>query len=281
MTNHLYTLLIVCFAGVSTVGYSQDANSGHDKRVILGVAPFTSATENQKKYCAVVAVKTLDIIKKTNRFRIVDLDGKARKIAKDKAKENYKAENWNDAGSGADLHAKYTLTGFIQALKFIRLNSGSGYKATISFTIKVMETSTGSVIHNGTQTFTSSGSEIKLTPENALQSALNSLDDQIYNYFVTNFPLELEIAKIKTHKGDQAQELLLYGGSSFGVKKGQTYVVYTIDRSLGSPLPTEIGKIKISEVVNATYAEAKVTKKGAEIYKAITDKKEIICKLVD
>jgi hypothetical protein len=48
---------------------------------------------------------------------------------------------------------------------------GKGYKATISYTIKIMNTESGSYINNGTQTF-SSESKAMMTPENALQTPL-------------------------------------------------------------------------------------------------------------
>jgi hypothetical protein len=48
--------------------------------------------------------------------------------------------------------------------------------ATISYTIKIMNTESGSYINNGTQTF-SSESKAMMTPENALQDAINTTEE--------------------------------------------------------------------------------------------------------
>jgi len=258
---------------------SQPSN---DYRLIIGEAPFTSTSENQEKYCKMVSETILDDVRKTKRFRIVDIDGSARKKAQEHAQENAHSENWKDAAAGQDLNATFTLTGSIQSLKFIRINNGQGYKATITITIKIMNTSTGAFINNGTQTFSSQGSEIKLTPENALQSALNTINEAVQKYFLDNFPLQISIAKIQTNKDEKAQTVITYGGNEFGVMANQVYTVFAIDKSLDktAPLPTEIGKIKITKVVNENYSEAKVIKGGDLIMQKFNNKEEILCKLI-
>lgn len=243
-------------------------------QLILGIANFTASTEQQAKFTNVLKERVTDIFNQTGRFYLVDIEGTARNESIEKAKENYKSDNWID--DRKSKNAEYTLTAFIGNLKFIKLNGGKGYKATISYTIKIMNTESGSYISNGTQTFSSTESKVMMTPENALQDAINTTQELLIEYIKSSFPIKVRIAKIQEIKKDKATILIINGGLKNGIEEGQEFLSKFIDYSMGSAFPSEIGKIKITKVINDNFSEAKVVSGGDTILKHFTAGDDII-----
>ncbi len=255
------------------------AQKSEDYRLIVGVAKFTANNVKQERFASMVSERVLDILNQQNRFQIIDLDGSARQQAIIKSQENYKSKNWIEANKS--ISAEYTLTGVLTSIKFIRLNAGKGYKATITYTIKIINTESGEIIQNGTATFSSSKSEIKLTPESALQSAIQTTIEPLSKYFSTSFPIKLNLVRIEKEKKGKAVNVLLDGGSKIGATLNSKFEAYFIDNSLGKPLPKFIGKVKIIRVLSEDFSEAKVTDGGKEILKYFTESKKIICKSIN
>ncbi|NCT10352.1 MAG: hypothetical protein GW772_09790 [Flavobacteriia bacterium] len=254
-------------------GFSQ---AEEDYRLIVGVAKFTSLDVRQEHFAAMLSERVLDVLNQQNRFLVIDLDGTARNEVINKAQENYKSKNWIE--SNKSINAEYTLAGVLTSVKFIRLNAGKGYKATITYTLKIMNTESGEIIQNGTVTLTSSESDIKLTPETALESAIQTTIPELSNYITSSFPIKLNLVRIEKEKNEKALSVLLDGGSKVGVQENLVFECYYIDNSLGKPLPRIVGKIKISKILSEDFSEAKVTTDGKEIYTNFKEEKKIICK---
>jgi len=254
-------------------GFSQ---AEEDYRLIVGVAKFTSLDVRQEHFAAMLSERVLDVLNQQNRFLVIDLDGTARNEVINKAQENYKSKNWIE--SNKSINAEYTLAGVLTSVKFIRLNAGKGYKATITYTLKIMNTESGEIIQNGTVTLTSSESDIKLTPETALESAIQTTIPELSNYITSSFPIKLNLVRIEKEKNEKALSVLLDGGSKVGVQENLVFECYYIDNSLGKPLPRIVGKIKISKILSEDFSEAKVNTDGKEIYTNFKEEKKIICK---
>ena len=256
---------------------------GEDSRMKVGVTGFTNSDKNDTKYVSSITERVLSVIQRTNRFLVIDLTSpEARQEALDQA-----AQNWNKDWDSDDiidpakgLNAVYTITGEIGDIKFIKLTSSNpnGYKSTLPITVKIIETESGSVVNS--KYFESATPERQLTPQDALNKALNVFEPLLTDYVLNNFPLELSIARIETEKKGKATEVIIYGGSSFGIEKGAVFEVASIDRSLGGALPKQIGVIKVSEVLNDKFSKASVKKGGEEISRAISNSQEITCTLV-
>jgi len=268
----IYILIILLCLSI----YNSNAQQGEDYRLIVGVAKFTSTNVKQERFANMVSERVLDVLNQQNRFQVIDLDGTARQEAISKSQENYKSKNWIEANKS--ISAEYTLTGVLTSIKFIRLNAGKGYKATITYTTKIINTESGEIIQNGTATFTSSKSEIKLTPESALQSAIQTTVTSLSQYFSSSFPIKLNLVRIEKEKKGKALDVLLDGGSKIGISLNTKYDAYFIDNSLGKPLPKFIGEIKITRILSEDFSEAKVTDGGKDIFKYLNDGKKIICK---
>lgn len=257
-------------------GYSQ---TEEDYRLIVGVTKFTSLDIRHEQFANMLSERVLDVLNQQNRFLVIDLDGTARKEVINKAQENYKSTNWIEANKS--INAEYTLAGVLTSVKFIRLNAGKGYKATITYTIKIINTESGEIIQNGTATLSSNESEIKLTPETALESAIQTTIPELSNYFTSSFPIKLNLVRIEKEKNEKAISVLLDGGSKVGVQENLVFECYYVDNSLGKPLPRIIGKIKISKILSEDFSEAKVSTDGKEIYSNFKEEKKIICKNIE
>jgi hypothetical protein len=257
-------------------GFSQTTE---DYRLIVGVTKFTSLDVRQDRFADMLSERVLDILNQQNRFLVIDLDGTARKEVIDKAQENYKSKNWIE--SNKSINAEYTLAGVLTSVKFIRLNAGKGYKAAITYTIKIMNTESGEIIQNGTATLSSNESDIKLTPETALESAIQTTIPELSNYFTTSFPIKLNLVRIEKEKNEKALSVLLDGGSKVGVQENLVFECFYIDNSLGKPLPRIVGKIKIFKILSEDFSEAKVTTDGKDIYTNFKEEKKIICKNIE
>jgi len=271
-------LIAICVFYLSISHTFSQQSKNESLQLILGIADFTARTEQQAKFTDVLKERVTDALNQTGRFHLVDIDGTARNESIKKAQSNYKSENWID--DKKSISAEYTLTAYIGDLKFIKINGGAGYKATITYTIKIMNTEKGSIITNGTSTFQSTESKIMLSPENALQDAINTTQDLLIEYVKSSFPIKVRIAKIQEIKKEKACVLIVKGGKKNGIQEGQGFVVKLNDYSMGEAFSTEIGKIKITKVVNENFSEAKVISGGETILKHFYANDEIINELI-
>lgn len=249
----------------------------------VGVTTFTFSDENDERYVSAITERVLSIIQQTNRFLVIDLTSpEAREVALEKA-----AQNWNKDWDSDDiidpakgLNAVYTISGEAADIKFIKLTSTNpnGYKATVPITLKIMETETGSVISS--RYFEATTEERRLTPQEALNATLAQMVPSISDYIRENFPLKLMIARLEEEKKGKARKVIINGGAIMGIEKGNSFEVDKIDRSLGSPLPSNIGRIRVAEVLNEKFSICSVTSGGEEILKAMNAKEEIMCTLI-
>ena len=119
----------------------------NDGKLIVGVTKFKSESNPQaEKYSSAITERVLDILKNSNRFTVIDLTSEdARKEVLERGKENYRADNWIDANKA--INAEYTVAADISTLKFIHFNGQpSGYKVSIGFVLKLIQTETGKII---------------------------------------------------------------------------------------------------------------------------------------
>jgi len=256
------------------------ANAQGDGKLIVAVTEFTaSSNPAAEKYAGNITERVLDILNNSNRFTVIDMTSEAaRKTVIEKAQENYKAENWIDANKA--LNAEYTVAADIGTLKFIHITSSNpnGYKVSIGFTLKIIQTESGKII--ATQTFQSSESKISITPEGALLEAMTTIQDDLKNYFEQNFPFKTIVAKAQEEKKDETKSVLILAGTPLKLKKGAEFSIYIIDKSLAKPLSVEIGKAKFDTDVDENYSICKVTSGGDKIHASFGKSEKIYCKLL-
>ena len=252
----------------------------NDGKLIVGVTQFTaSSNPAAEKYAGSITERVLDILNNSNRFTVIDLTSEAaRKTVLDKAQENYKADNWIDASKA--MNAEYTIAADIGTLKFLHITSSqpNGYKVSIGFTLKLIQTESAKII--STQTFQSSESKISITPEGALLEAMNTIQDDLKNYFEQNFPFKTLVVKAQEVKKDEAKSVLILAGTPLKLKKGAEFQVYVIDKSLAKPLSVQIGTIKFDSDIDENYSLCKVSSGGDKIQASLGKTEKVYCKLL-
>ena len=252
-----------------------------DSRLVVGVAKFSSDVET--KYAGPITEKVVEMLTKSKRFNVVD------RTSVDKIQselEFQKTENFIDSEhrseQGAMIGADYMVTGHIRQINISRIlnvdGSVGGYKASLSFTLKIVETSTS--ISTEAQSFESKGGIKTLSPERAVDEAIRTLDDKLKEYFDKNFPVNVKIAKIIKTKKDEATLILISGGKSHGLEKGNKLTVQKIEMLDGKPYPSDIGIIKIVKIAGDSFSECSVLKGGSEILARYNATEKIICKLI-
>ncbi len=247
-----------------------------DRRLIVGVAPFITQDDRTEKLVPMLQEEVLNALNRGKRFHLIDIDAESVEERR-KALENQdiRSIKWKYP---KNMVPDYLLIGAFSNIKFLRLNAGKGYKAVISYIIKIANTETGEILNNGTATFSSSESEIKLTPESAFLSAVKTTLAELNNYFVKGFPLKMDLVRIEKSEKKRALEVIIRGGTKFGVKEKMKFETYYMDDSLGEPIPKFVGTIEVKKVLSESFSLAKVTKGQKELFELFESKKNIICK---
>lgn len=251
-------ILISLFA-LATVSHAQT-----DDRPVVGVAQFTS--DEESPYIGLVTEKVVEMLTNTHRFIVVD------RTSRDKVEDELELQkneafldSKNLVDQNASLAAEQLVTGHIIKIPVYRIRNGNGttrgYKASVAFQLKVVDVATG--VSNEAQSFQGKSSKEMLSPESAVTAAMQSLQEQIYDYFRVNFPVYAHVVKV-IDKGD----ILISAGKNAGVKVGDKFVIQSIEMLEGKPYPSDFGTAKVTKLSGSDFAECDVTNK---ISKTIAD----------
>lgn len=224
------------------------------------VYPFTAEIETE--YKRAITEKVVEELTKSKRFEVVDFtsreDAKA-ELELQKGREFRHSENLAEQGKLAT--GQYILRGHINYVDVQRNrdpldNSINGYKASVSFSLNVVETSTG--INREAKTFYVEEKQKVLQPRTAVGKALQKLEAELQTYFYENFLIQAGIAKIKNREKAKKAIFLLDAGHNKGIRKDDVFLVQQIEMIGDKELPTDLGKIKVVNVVSNDFAEAKI-----------------------
>ena len=276
-------IILLIFVFIFKFSFSQEIE---DPRLLVGVTHFTtSGNPAAERFSGFITERVLDILNQSNRFRVVNLTSEsADKDVKERAETNYKAQNWIDPLAG--LNPDYTVAADITTLKFIQLTSESPqtYKASISFNLKIYNSSTKQLLGGGGSAGTIQTADAKksLTPEGAVLQAMLTVQDDIASYFLSNFTYKTALAKVFETKGDDAKKVIILAGSSIRLSDNDIFEVYTNDYSLSKtkPLTIPIGKIKFDSDIDENYSICKVIEGGDKINQLMNQKEKVFCRLV-
>jgi hypothetical protein len=248
---------------------------------VLGIAEFT--TDEDLKYASTVAERVVTIVTNTKRFTVVD------RTSYDKVKkelEFQKSEAFLDSKDLAKqtvaLAAQYLIIGHIIKMNVYRIKntdgSINGYKASAAFTLKVNEVETGKTTE--AENFQTEVSPLMLSPESAVNEALNSIDAKLNYYFVKTFPLITKISKILAVKRDIALKVLISGGKQYGFKQGDELTVEKNELIDEHTYSTKIGLLRIVDPPGDDFSECHIVKGGQEILSRFNAAEQLTCKLI-
>jgi hypothetical protein len=252
-----------------------------DIKPIVGVSEFTSEVDS--KYAGAVAEKVVEVVTNSKRFTVVD------RTSYDKVKQELEfqkseafLDSKNTVKQDAVLAAHHIIVGHILKMSIYAMkntdNSVNGYKASISFTLKVNDVESG--ITTEAESFQTVVSPLMLSPESAVNEALKSVEPQLSDYFARNFPLTTKVSKILTEKKGAAVNILIAGGRSYGFKEGDKLAVEKIEMLEGKPYPSEIGQIKVVKLAGDDFSECVVINGGKAILEGFAAAQKITCKLI-
>lgn len=253
-----------------------------DDRPVVGVAAFKF--DKESPYVSLVTEKIVEILKSSGRFNVVDRTNRDKTLEElELQKRGEFITNKDVAQQGQSVAAQKMVQGTITKLPIYRIKNMDGtiraFKASVAFQMKVDDVATGETTE--TTSFESKGSKECLSPEAAVQMAMNSLEDEIAEYFRTTFPLTCKIAKIEDVNNGVAGTVLLKAGKKYGIKVGDSFMVESIERIDGEALPTPLDEIKVTSLVGEAFSRCKVNKKAGQIiHDAFNAGQEIRCTLV-
>lgn len=273
MYHHTFNVLLL-------VLWSVFCNAQTDDLPVIGVSRFTS--ENESKFSGAVTQKVIEILTQSKRFRVLD------RTSYEKVKEELelqKSEAFIDSKSLAEqnvaLAAQYLVTGNIIKMNVYAMKNADGsikgYKASISFQLKVNDVSKGN--NTDAESFQTDVSPLMLSAESAVTEAIKSVDLDLKNWILDNFPVQVKIIKILNSKKEGAETVLVSGGKSFGLKVGDRFLVEKIELLEGLPYPTTIAEIKLIKLAGENFAECEVTKGGEAVLSRYTASEKLICTL--
>lgn len=280
VVGRFFTLLGAA-AMLLTPALAHASHGTTDTRQVVGVSKFESDTET--KFAGQITERVVDVLINSKRFQVVD---RTTVGSIQSELEFQKSENFIDSKSttqqGAMVAADYMVTGKIGAINIARVmnvdGSVGGYKASLNFTLKVVETA--STFSHEAHSFESKGGEKSLSPEKAVAAALNTIEPQMVEYFAATFPVNVNIVKILTSKKESAAVVLVAGGTAMGLHEGDKLTVQKIELLEGKPYPTDIGEIKVTKVAGENFSECDVSKGGPLVQTLFTAGEKLNCKLI-
>lgn len=283
-----------------------------DQKIAIAISEITNIPASlYRTYSKSIQETIVSGFVKTNRFTIVDRSGN--NIYKER--ELQKTENFIDGNvvaQGKAIGAEYIVNCSIQSY------TNDGDVCKLSILINIVDVATGKIIqsgildtHGGTHakkvgraglvgagiiasrlpvvgsvaTYgtarTLSSDQSGLTSEhNALKKALKDIEPGLDVFVNNSFPISIDIAKILTTKNEGATSILVSGGSAYGLKEGDKFVVQKVEMLNGKPYPTDIAAIKVTKVVNEDFAECSVSKGHVEILSRFNAAEKLNCKLI-
>lgn len=262
-------------------GYAQTST---DNRTVVGVAKFKSKQGEESPYAYLVTEKVVEMLTNSKRFKVVDrtsIDDIHAELELQKSEAFMDSKNLVE--QDVAVAAEKMITGNINKIPILReLNANGtvkGYKANVSFQIKVVDVATG--LSTEASSFDGKPSDLMLSPESAVTQAMQSLQEKLEDYFRKNFPVSGKIVKIIKENKDGAEVILINAGKKNGVKEGDTFKVSLIEVLEGEILPIEIGIIKVGKLVGESFSECIVPKKIAGIVREkFTVNADIKCELI-
>lgn len=243
---------------------------------IVGVPTFAFVDPVTPNLANQVTEYALSLLKNSGRYTIVDMTSEGqRKIALDRAQENYKSENWIDSYKA--MNAEVILSGEITSIKFVKINHDlqPGYRAAITLTLKLIEVETSKIL--ASTNIATKTSELRLTPETALASSLDGINENILLFFKENLSQVFPILKINEVKKDQVVNFTCQIPTVLKMEIGKKLHIVHYELIGGKRIPQIIGEAKLSKHIAEDYWLMTVVSGEKELYKYKDQLTEILC----
>lgn len=262
-------LLAIMFGIMALCTYAQSNTEGKEK---VYIDYFSHSRDISNTMAEALRSKVIEGIHEMNRVVLIDVasDEALKKEAIRRQKESAMGDVTARSEEMKTLGARYLIQGQISSMTATRKKDDNGkiyYKGSVSYTLKVVDPSDGTL--KGTQTFTHEGLTGGRgdTSEEAILKTLDyvklSMDDFVDEYF----KIEGTIVQIEEVKNKKAKTVYIDLGKTKGVLESQKFLVYAEVDIAGEISRKEIGQLNVKEVLSAGRSLCKVTKGGEEIFR--------------
>lgn len=262
-------LLAIMFGVMALCTYAQSNTEGKEK---VYIDYFSHSRDISNTMAEALRSKVIEGIHEMNRVVLIDVasDEALKKEAIRRQEESAMGDVTARSEEMKTLGARYLIQGQISSMTATRKKDDDGkiyYKGSVSYTLKVVDPSDGTL--KGTQTFTHEGLTGGRgdTSEEAILKTLDyvklSMDDFVDEYF----KIEGTIVQIEEVKNKKAKTVYIDLGKAKGVLESQKFLVYAEVDIAGEISRKEIGQLNVKEVLSAGRSLCKVTKGGEEIFR--------------
>ena len=252
------------------------------KKPRMYVEYFTEADGVEEANSDKVRQAVMAALNKTKRFELVDQDAEysmkkeEERRADEKARSDEKSRTQTITAAGHD----YILGGNVLAcsVKSEQKDGKTMYSCVLNYSVTVTEVATSTTVASATFDHSPSGIggtvgkllDLSDSKDKAIASAVNMIASDIENFLIKEFPLESTIVPMDYEvKKDKLVKCYINLGSDHGVKKGDYFSVLAPSVRAGRTTYSEIGKMKVEEVVDGTMSQCKVVQGDKKIFTAM------------
>ena len=252
------------------------------KKPRMYVEYFTEADGVEEANSDKVRQAVMAALNKTKRFELVDQDAEysmkkeEERRTDEKAMSDEKSRTQTITAAGHD----YILGGNVLAcsVKSEQKDGKTMYSCVLNYSVTVTEVATSTTVASATFDHSPSGIggtvgkllDLSDSKDKAIASAVNMIASDIENFLIKEFPLESTIVPMDYEvRKDKLVKCYINLGSDHGVKKGDYFSVLAPSVRAGRTTYSEIGKMKVEEVVDGTMSQCKVVQGDKKIFTAM------------
>ena len=276
MLKRIITIMaLLCVAVIA-------AKAQEVKKPRMYVEYFTEADGVEEANSDKVRQAVMAALNKTKRFELVDQDAEysmkkeEERRTDEKAMSDEKSRTQTITAAGHD----YILGGNVLAcsVKSEQKDGKTMYSCVFNYSVTVTEVATSTTVASATFDHSPSGIggtvgkllDLSDSKDKAIASAVNMIASDIENFLIKEFPLESTIVPMDYEvKKDKLVKCYINLGSDHGVKKGDYFSVLAPSVRAGRTTYSEIGKMKVEEVVDGTMSQCKVVQGDKKIFTAM------------
>ena len=267
---------------------------GSAGKSVIAIVPFTASLKDEISTLAArnATEAVADMITKSNRAMVAD---RTKMAQLSHEREFQKTENFLSSRELVEqsklLGAQYVLAGNVDSADATPNKDNHGhvtsYAATVVLSLKVLDLESG-VVTASERFEVSSGAgsgvfgamlSFAKSPQDAIRSALGDLSKKINPFIAKNFTLFFSLAEVSEKQGDAASKVLLAGGSSAGLKKGDVFKVFEISMMEvdGKKLARkkDVGELVVDAVEDENFSSCTVARGGQAIAEKVASKTKL------
>ena len=252
------------------------------KKPRMYVERFTAANGGGDANSDKVRQTVMAALNKTKRFELVDQDAESSMKQEEKRRTDEKAMSDEKARTqtiSAAAH-DYLLSGNVLAcsVKSQQKDGKTMYSCVLNYSVTVTEVATSTTVATATFDHSPSGVggtlgkilDLSDSQEKAIASATNMIASDIEDFLIKEFPLEGTVIPMDYEvKKDKLVKCYIDLGVDHGVKKGDYFSVLVPSVRAGRTTYSEVGRVKVEEVVDGTMSQCKVVQGDKKIFTAM------------